>query len=116
MLSDDPLKIDRKQGKLTDTVIFQLSGPLTLRNLFDFQSQLRSGLPARLTIIDISDVPYMDSAGMGLVMNQYVHCQTKGARLVVVGANSRVMDLFDVTKVSTILPLAASLEEAEADA
>jgi anti-anti-sigma regulatory factor len=47
-------------------------------------------------------------------MNQYVHCQTKGVKLVVVGANSRVMDLFDVTKVSTILPLKATVEEAEA--
>ena len=116
MLSDAPLTIDRKQGKAADTVIFQLSGPLTLRNLFDLQSQLRSGLPAPLTIIDITEVPYMDSAGMGLVMNQYVHCQTKGARFVVVGANSRVMDLFHVTKVSTILPMAASLDDAEPDA
>jgi anti-anti-sigma factor len=56
----------------------------------------------------------MDSAGMGLVMNHYVHCQTRGAKLVVCGANTRVMDLFKVTKVDTILPLTATLEEAEA--
>ena len=56
----------------------------------------------------------MDSAGMGLVMNHYVRCQTHGTKLVVSGANSRVMDLFKVTKVDTVLPLAASLEAAEA--
>jgi hypothetical protein len=37
-----------------------------------------------------------------------------GARMVVAGANSRVMDLFKVTKVDTVLPLSASIEAAEA--
>jgi anti-sigma B factor antagonist len=55
----------------------------------------------------------MDSAGMGLVMNHYVHCQTRGTKLIVCGANNRVMDLFKVTKVDTILPLKATVEEAE---
>ncbi len=56
----------------------------------------------------------MDSAGMGLVMNHYVRCQTNGAKLVVAGANSRVMDLFKVTKVDTVLPLVGTIEDAEA--
>jgi anti-anti-sigma factor len=114
MLSDAPLTIERRPGKTADTLIYSLTGPLTLRNMFEFQAELRGKPAPRLTIFDISAVPYMDSAGMGLVMNQYVHCQTKGAKMIVVGANSRVMDLFEVTKVSTILPLKATLEEAEA--
>ena len=114
MLTDGPLTIDRKKGNSPTTRIFSLSGPLTLRNLFEFQTELRSMQPTGLTVIDVSGVPYMDSAGMGLVMNHYVHCQTRGAKLVVCGANSRVMDLFKVTKVDTILPLTATLEEAEA--
>jgi anti-sigma B factor antagonist len=116
MLTDGPLTVERKEGSTPDTTIFCLSGPLTLRNMFDFQSQLRSGQTAALTILDISLVPYMDSAGMGLLMNQYVHCKTKGLKLIVAGANSRVMDLFEVTRVSTILPLASTVEEAEARA
>ncbi|MGA7858553.1 MAG: STAS domain-containing protein [Terracidiphilus sp.] len=114
MLSDAPLTIERRPGTTTDTLIYSLTGPLTLRNMFEFQSELRGKPTPRLTIFDITGVPYMDSAGMGLVMNQYVHCQTKGSKLIVVGANNRVMDLFEVTKVSTILPLKASIEEAEA--
>ncbi len=53
---------------------------------------------------------------MGLIMNHYVHCQTRGGKLIVAGANSRVLDLFEVTKVNTVLPLAASVEAAEAKA
>lgn len=116
MLNDSPLTISRREGSAPSTLIFSLTGPLTLRNMFELQSQLRNGTPPRLTIFDLDGVPYMDSAGMGLVMNHYVHCQTRGARLVVAGANGRVIDLFKVTKVDTVLPLAASVAEAEAGA
>jgi anti-sigma B factor antagonist len=115
MLTDGPLTISRTEGSAPGTLIFTLNGPLTLRNMFEFQSQLRSGTPPRLTIFDLAGVPYMDSAGMGLVMNHYVHCQTRGAKFIVAGANGRVIDLFKVTKVDGVLPLAASTEEAEAE-
>jgi len=55
----------------------------------------------------------MDSAGMGAVINHYVHCQNRGARLVVSGVSSRVMELFKLTKVDTVIPLAETVEEAE---
>ncbi len=116
MLTDAPLTIDRKEGSTPDTLVYVLSGPLTLRNMFDFQSELRGAQSPKLTIFDLSGVPYMDSAGMGLIMNHYVHCQTRGGKLIVAVANSRVLDLFEVTKVNTVLPLAASVEAAEAKA
>jgi anti-sigma B factor antagonist len=114
MLNEGPLTIDRKEGKTPDTKIYRLSGPLILRNMFEFQNELRSVVPTPLTVIDLTAVPYMDSAGMGLVMNQFVRCQSRGTKLVVTGANSRVLDLFKVTKVDAILPLAATIEEADA--
>lgn len=114
MLNDGPLTVDRKEGKTPDTWIYCLAGPLILRNIFEFQTQLRSAPPPPLTVLDLTAVPYMDSAGMGLVMNQYVRCQTRGTRFVVTGANSRVLDLFKVTKVDKVLPLAGTIEEADA--
>jgi anti-anti-sigma factor len=56
----------------------------------------------------------MDSAGMGAIVNHYVHCQHRSARLIVAGVNSRVMELFRMTRVDRVIPLAASVEEAEA--
>jgi len=114
MLNDGPLTIARADGKKPGTHIIRLSGPLTLRNLFELQGELRSSALPPFTVLDLTEVPYMDSAGMGLVMNHYVRCQTNGAKLVVTGANNRVMDLFKVTKVDTVLPLASTIEAAEA--
>ncbi len=116
MLHETPLTIDRRPGKSEQTCVYSLTGPLILRNIFELQHELRRNPPQPLTIFDISGVPYMDSAGMGLVMNHYVHCQTKGRRMVVAGANDRILGLFRLTKVDTILPLAASPQDAEPDA
>lgn len=113
MLSGAPLKYERQQGTSAQTVIFDLIGPLTLQNLFDLQTALRRDHEASLTILDLSRVPYMDSAGMGLVINHFVHCQSKGGRMVVTGVSDRVMELFRLTKIDSVLPQALSVEEAE---
>jgi anti-sigma B factor antagonist len=114
MAIDDPLTIERTEGKTPGTLILRLTGPLTLRNMFDFQSQLRKEEPPPVTILDLTGVPYMDSAGMGMVVNHYVRCQGKGVRLIAVGVSPRVMELFKMTKVDAVIPLAATVEEAEA--
>jgi anti-anti-sigma factor len=115
MAIDDPLSIEQHPGKAPGTLILRLSGPVTLRNLFDLQAQLRSIDPLPpLTILDLAGVPYMDSAGMGAVVNHYVRCQGKGARLVAVAVSPRILELFKITKVDSIIPQAATVEEAEA--
>lgn len=114
--------IERKEGKAPGTVIFRLSGPFTardtfgslspqaLRNLFESQSD---EMPT-LTIFDLNEVPYMDSVGLGMIVSQYVRCQGKGLRMVASGVSPRVRQLFQLTKVDTFIPMAATLEEAEA--
>lgn len=114
MAIDDPLQIERREGKSADTLIFQLTGPVTLRNLFDLQGQLRSGEQPKAAILDLSGVPYMDSAGMGAIMNYYVHCQNHGVKLIIVGVSSRVLELFKMTRVDTVMTFAAGIDEAEA--
>lgn len=114
MATDEPLATERKQGKTTDILIFQLTGPVTLRNLFDLQDQLRSGDVSRVSILDLAGVPYMDSAGIGSILNYYVHCQKNGVKLIVAGVSGRVMELFKLTHVDTIMSFATSVEEAEA--
>lgn len=114
MAIDAPLAIERKEGKAPGTLVFLITGPVTLRNLFDLQGQLRSGDLPRVSILDLSGVPYMDSAGMGAIMNYHTHCTGKGVKLIIAGVSSRVMELFKMTRVDKVISFAASVEEAEA--
>ena len=114
--------IERKEGKNSGTVIFHLSGPFTardmfgsltplaLRNLFEFESMPAEQLPA-VNIFDLTDVPYMDSAGIGMLVSHYVRCQAKGVRMIAAGVTPRVQQLFKITKVDSVIPMAATVEE-----
>jgi anti-sigma B factor antagonist len=113
MASDEPLSIQRREGSKPGNEIFELSGPLTLPNLFALQDEFRNRPPCVSTIIDFSAVPYIDSAGMGAIINHYVHCQRCGCKLIVSGVSGRVKELFTLTKVDTVIPMAATIEEAE---
>lgn len=114
MALDAPLTVERKAGKLPGTRILVLEGPLTLRNMFDLQSDLRSQPVPDLSILDLSQVPYMDSAGMGLIINHFTQCQSSGKRMVAVGVSPRVLELFKLTRVDAIIPQAPTVEAAEA--
>ncbi len=114
--------IERSQGKTPGTVIFRLSGPFTARDMYGALSPeaLRNtfeaeegGAPHALHILDLTDVPYMDSAGLGLLVSHYVRCQNRGVRLLAAGVNPRVIQLFEMTRVDGLFPRVATVEEAD---
>lgn len=115
MSSNDPLVLERLDGNSPGTRILRLTGPLTLSNLFDFQTELRSQTPP-VTILDLSGVPYMDSAGMGAVIGYFVSCEKLSRKLLVSGVNYRVLELFKLTHVERLIPIFPTVEEAQSAA
>ncbi|MGA9670906.1 MAG: STAS domain-containing protein [Terracidiphilus sp.] len=95
-------------------MIVRLTGPVTLPNVFVFQSYLRGAPLSTVHILDFKAVPYIDSAGMGALINHYVHCQKKSVPLIVAGVSSRVLELFKLTKMDTVMSLFPTVEVAEA--
>ncbi len=122
---NSPFTIERREGKAPDTVVFRLCGPFTARDMFGtltpealgnmlaFQSTPDEQPPA-LNILDLTEVPYMDSTGLGMIVRHYVRCHGKGIRLTAAGVSNRVLELFKLTKVDAVIPVANTVEEAEA--
>jgi len=100
-------------GKRDGTTILKLSGPLTISTMFGFQNELRA-VKTDVLIIDLSDTPYMDSAGLGLIMNSHVSAMDRGGKMLLAGVNERVKALFEMTKVDVVLKGFPSVAEAEA--
>jgi anti-sigma B factor antagonist len=111
-MSAEPLTLESVAGQAPGCRILRLTGPLTLNSLFEFQNMLRADPPAAL-ILDLTGVPYMDSAGMGAIINYFVSSQRHGRKLVVAGVNGRVLELFRMTKVEGLLTMKATVAEAE---
>ena len=100
-------------GAREGIVILALDGPFTLGNMFKLQSDLRSLTPPCL-IIDMSAVPYMDSAGLGVIMNYFVSSQSHGRKLLLAGLSDRLRALLEMTKVDNVLQICDSVEAAQA--
>jgi anti-anti-sigma factor len=123
-----PLSFEREVGEATGEVVFRFSGPLTARTvfecqsaeavskLFDLQLMLHTGEAPSVNIFDLTGVPYMDSSGLGMVIRHYVRCQDNGVRFVAAGVNRRVLELFKLTNVDTVIPMIGIIEETSVEA
>ena len=112
-MRDEPLTYSFTEGKSDGTNVLKLVGPLTISTMFGFQDQFRSATP-QVMILDMSETTYMDSAGLGLIMNYYVSAMDHGRKLLLCGVNERVKALFEMTRVQGVLTCFPSVEAAEA--
>ncbi|HTX33433.1 MAG TPA: STAS domain-containing protein [Bryobacteraceae bacterium] len=93
--------------------VLKLSGPFTLNAVFDFQSAVRQPWQGA-TIIDLTEVPLMDSAALGSLLGLHVSCQRDQRAYVLLGVGDRLKTLFRVSGVTGLLVMADSLEQAKA--
>ena len=107
----DELKITVDPDAPQGVHLLRLSGPFTLRDIFDFQTLVRRAeIP--LTIVDFTNVPHMDSAALGSVMGLHAFCQRKNQRYALTGCNDRLMTLFDVCGVDQTLVMYPTVADA----
>ncbi len=111
-MRDAPLTATPLSGERDGTTVLRLSGPFTLENMFAFQNEFRAMRPPVL-IVDMTDVPYMDSAGLGVLTNAHVSAENGGRLFCLAGLNDRVMTLLHLTRLDGVLKLFPSAEEAE---
>jgi len=108
----EDLTIEKVPDTQPGVRIFKLSGPFILRTMFDFQTQVREG-DAQTTIIDLSGVPYIDSAALGCLIGVHVSCQRTKRQYALAGATDRLLSLFKMCEVDNILVNYPTLEQAQ---
>lgn len=65
----------------------------------------------RRLLVDLSGVPWMNSAGLGILLSAYARLREGGGELRLAGAGPRVEDILRTTKLLTVL---AVLDDEEA--
>jgi anti-sigma B factor antagonist len=63
-------------------------------------------------VLDLGGVPFMDSAGLGELVQAYATTRTKGGSLKLSRTTARLRDLLTVTKLVTVFDTYDSVEEA----
>src|SRR3954451_17904962 len=114
MAVSTPLNIEPIPSSKPGTVILRLTGPILLNNLLPLRALLRNSEPPQLTILDFSGDPHIDSAGMRELINHQVYCRDQRVRFTLAGVTPRVLGMLQITRLHTVLTLAATVAEAEA--
>lgn len=92
------LIVERYEGVAEDQRILLVKGPITIETTPQFERAVRSE-NAETMILDLSDVPYVDSVGLGSLVAAYVSHQKTGRCLVLTGVKPRVSKVMEITKV-----------------
>lgn len=111
-LKDENATIQLSTREVDGVRVLAVEGPLTLNTMFKFQDAWRAETAPEL-VLDLSAVPYADSAAIGSIVNAYVSRKNSNRTFAVV-AGDRVRTAMQVTKVDTLFPLKTTLDEAMA--
>jgi anti-sigma B factor antagonist len=111
-MPQEPLALEDVSGSREGHRILRMDGPITIGNLYEFQSKVRADRSTTL-ILDLTKVPYMDSAGIGALVGAYVTHQNQSSRLLLVGVNERVLNALKVTRVEQFFTFFETLDSAE---
>lgn len=109
---NEPLTFDVLSGSSADTRIFRLQGPVTMGNMFALQKALTEN-PSKLTVVDLTETPYMDSAGLGVLLNYYVSGKRHDRQIRLVAVNYRVAALLELTGAHTLIKSYDTVEAAQ---
>ena len=107
-MRDEPLRID-DLGIHSGAHTLRLIGPLTISTLFEFQKVVRTSAGSML--LDMTQVPYIDSAGVGALVGAYVRHNKDGHTLTLAGVNERVRNILKGTRVEQFFTYADSLPQ-----
>src|SRR5437870_11602271 len=105
------LQIERF-GNVKRQSVLCLKGPLTMENVFLFQNAIRREEGFSTVILDLSDVPYIDSTALGALVATYVSRQKAGRRVVLSGVSERVLRMLKITRVESLFLTFPTLEDA----
>lgn len=94
--------------EVNGVTILDLSGRITLgEGSVQLRETVRSIVAkgARKLILNLADVNYMDSSGLGEIVTAYTTVKNQGGELKLINLTKRIQDLMQITKLVTIFDI-----------
>jgi anti-anti-sigma factor len=112
-MANEPFRVVGQPGASSGVHVLTAKGPITFATSSMLVDAVLSVTEPRL-VIDLTDVPSVDSMAVGALVRTYVHCQKSGRRLAFVGMGPRISNVLRLTGVDPLFDTYATLSEAEA--
>ena len=101
--------------RLDDVVILDLSGRITMgEGTLILRERIQKLLQAgdRKFLLNLADVDYIDSSGLGELVSSFTAVRNNGGLLKLLNLTKRVQDLLQITKLLTVFEVFNSEAEA----
>jgi anti-sigma B factor antagonist len=86
-----------------DATIVRCTGKLVAGSTSMLKAEIRSLIPAsKRIVLDLTELSYMDSSGLGTIIGLYVSAKSAGTRLEMINLSKRVHELFSITNVLSL--------------
>ena len=86
-----------------DVATVRCTGKLVAGVAGILQDEIRGLLPgSKRIVLDLTNLGYMDSSGLGSIIGLYVSVKRAGGRLEVINLSERVRELFSITNVLSL--------------
>ncbi|MGH9644358.1 MAG: STAS domain-containing protein [Terriglobales bacterium] len=108
----ETLLVESRAAAAAGVRILRLSGSLTLACCYQVQDKLRSN-PEESLIVDMTEVRFVDSSGLGSLVNGYIAHHMAGSRVLLAGLGKRVRETLEETRVQQFFTIFDTVEEAE---
>ena len=95
-------------------MILKVVGALEITNYGEFEELMRRN-EAPVLIVDLTDVPYIDSAVLGSMVAMHVACSRSQRKFALAHANQRLQNMLTVSGVGEIIVSFPTVEQAEAN-
>jgi anti-sigma B factor antagonist len=107
-----PYRLEIAQQPTSDgPLIARLSGKLSLETVSAFLQQTRA-IAAEKLVLDMSGVSFLDSAGVGALVQLFVHRRGQSRKLAVAALTSQGTAVMQVAGLMKLIPTFATIEEA----
>jgi anti-sigma B factor antagonist len=100
-------------GTRSDLSILQLHGAITTKSADRFHEAFAASTAPKV-IIDLTEVPSVDSMAIGTLVRAFVACHKSGRKLALVGLNHRIKNVLNITGVEPLFDTYSTVSEAEA--
>jgi anti-sigma B factor antagonist len=103
-----PPELNLQATNEQDTVLVRCNGKLTARSSGILHSEVKRLIPrSKRIVLDLTDVSYMDSMGLGTIVGLYASAKAAGCNLELINFSKRVRELFGIANVLTLFEGAA---------
>jgi anti-sigma B factor antagonist len=98
-----PTELKLEIVKAPEGILVRCAGKITSTTSGMLRTEVRGVIPgAKRIVLDLTDVTYMDSSGLGALVGLYVSARGQNCELKVIHLNQRLQELFRLTKLASI--------------